>query len=120
MVVAVQDGFINNVVVLTRNHGYRKEIQGTKVPPFIYKKYPLLREAINRRSIVYNQQLEQVERMEAAGEIVVIRPQKPVVVDRIERDIKKLTELMKKDTGVRNSLFFVFDSERVYYESWCN
>jgi hypothetical protein len=29
--------------------------------------------------------------MEAAGEIVVIRPQKPVVVDRIERDIKKLT-----------------------------
>ena len=36
---ARQDGFTNNVVVLTRNHGYRKEIQGTKVPPFIYKKY---------------------------------------------------------------------------------
>lgn len=30
---ARQDGFTNNVVVLTRNHGYRKEIQGTKVPP---------------------------------------------------------------------------------------
>ena len=64
---ARQDGFTNNVVVLTRNHGYRKEIQGTKVPPFIYRKYPLLREAINRRSMVYNRQLEQVERMEAAG-----------------------------------------------------
>lgn len=103
---ARQDGFTNNVVVLTRNHGYRKEIQGTKVPPFIYKKYPLLREAINRRSIVYNQQLEQVERMEAAGEIIVIRPQKPVVVDRIERDIKKLTELYEE--GYRCAEQFVF------------
>lgn len=103
---ARQDGFTNNVVVLTRNHGYRKEIQGTKVPPFIYKKYPLLREAINRRSIVYNQQLEQVERMEAAGEIVVIRPQKPVVVDRIERDIKKLTELYEE--GYRCAEQFAF------------
>ena len=103
---ARQDGFTNNVVVLTRNHGYRKEIQGTKVPPFIYKKYPLLREAINRRSIVYNQQLEQVERMEAAGEIVVIRPQKPVVVDRIERDIKKLTELYEE--GYRCAEHFAF------------
>ena len=68
--------------------------------------YPLLREAINRRSIVYNQQLEQVERMEAAGEIVVIRPQKPVVVDRIERDIKKLTELYEE--GYRCAEHFAF------------
>lgn len=87
---------------------------------FIYKKYPLLREAINRRSIVYNQQLEQVERMEAAGEIVVIRPQKPVVVDRIERDIKKLTELYEEGYRCAEHFAFRFDSERVYYESWCN
>ena len=65
-----------------------------------------MREAINRRSIVYNQQLEQVERMEAAGEIVVIRPQKPVVVDRIERDIKKLTELYEE--GYRCAEHFCF------------
>lgn len=90
------DGFTNNVVVLTRNRGYRKDIQGTKVPPFIYRKYPLLRKAINRRSVVYNAQLELVERMEDEGRITVIRPQRPVVVDRIERDIKKLTELYEE------------------------
>lgn len=93
---ARHDGFTNNVVVLTRNRGYRKEIKGTKVPPFIYKKYPQLREAINRRSVVYNEQLELVERLEAAGEITVIRPQKPLMVDRIERDIKKLTDLYEE------------------------
>ena len=93
---ARRDGYDRNVVVLTRNRGYRKDIQGTKVPPFIYKKYPHLREAINRRSSVYNEQLELVERLEDAGEITVIRPQKPIVVDRIERDINKLTALYEE------------------------
>lgn len=93
---ARQDGFTNNVVVLTRNRGYRKKIQGTKVPPFIYRKYPALRAAINRRSVLYNEQLELVERLEEAGEIMVIRPQRPIVVDRIERDIRKLTALYEE------------------------
>ncbi len=93
---ARQDGYTRNVVVLTRNRGYRKDIQGTKVPPFIYRQYPRLRAAINMRSRVYNEQLDLVERMEDAGEITVIRPQKPVTVDRIERDIRKLTELYEE------------------------
>ena len=29
-------------------------------------------------------------------EITVIRPQKPIVVDRIERDVKKLTDLYEE------------------------
>ena len=56
----------------------------------------MLREAINRRSVVYNEQLELVERMEDAGQITVIRPQRPIVVDRIERDIRKLTDLYEE------------------------
>lgn len=47
-----------------------------------------MREALSRRCAVYNAQLEMVERMEEEGDILVIRPQKPVVVDRIERDIQ--------------------------------
>jgi predicted patatin/cPLA2 family phospholipase len=37
-----------------------------------------------------------VERMEEEGNITVIRPRKPVVVDRIERDIHKLTDLYEE------------------------
>lgn len=103
---ARRDGFTNNVVVLTRNRGYRKKIQGTKVPPFIYRKYPALRAAINRRSVVYNAQLELVERLEEAGEITVIRPQRPVMVDRIERDIRKLTELYEEGYACAAQLEF--------------
>lgn len=103
---ARREGYTNSVVVLTRNRGYRKDIQGTKVPPFIYRKYPHLREAINRRSIVYNEQLEQVEQLEDAGTITVIRPQRPVVVDRIERDIRKLTELYEEGYACAEAFCF--------------
>lgn len=105
---ARQDGFSNNVVVLTRNRGYRKEIKGTKVPPFIYKRYPQLREAINRRSVVYNEQLDLVEQMEEAGEITVIRPRNPIEVNRIERNIRKLTDLYEE--GYRCAEEFEFES----------
>lgn len=96
---AQADGCTRNVVVLTRNYGYRKKIQGTRVPSFIYKKYPLLQQAINQRSVVYNEQLSMVEQQEKAGEVVVIRPEQPMQVDRIERDVNKLTALY--DEGYR-------------------
>lgn len=96
---ALADGCTKAVVVLTRNAGYRKKIQGTRVPSFIYKKYPLLQQAINRRSVVYNKQLDLVEQLEASGQAVVIRPEQPVQVDRIERDVRKLTALY--DEGYR-------------------
>lgn len=93
---AHSEGFTNSLVILTRNYGYRKEIHGTRCPHFIYRKYPRLQQTINRRSIAYNEQLDLVERMEAAGKITVVRPQKPIVVDRIERDTKKLTALYEE------------------------
>lgn len=93
---ARQDGFTRNVVVLTRNRGYRKETKDIHIPSFFYRKYPKVREVLSHRCRVYNEQLELVERMEDEGSIVVIRPQKPVVVDRIERDISKLTALYEE------------------------
>lgn len=93
---AIDEGYRNNVVVLTRNRGYRKESKDIKVPSFIYRKYPKIREALSRRCTVYNEQLALVERLEDEGKVIVIRPQKPVSVDRIERDIKKLTDLYEE------------------------
>ncbi|MBQ7787736.1 MAG: patatin family protein [Alistipes sp.] len=86
-------GFDNNLVVLTRNKGYRKPQKPTAVPPFFYRKYPLLREAIRHRNTLYNEQIDLVERLEDKGELVVIRPQEPIIVDRIERDTRKLLDL---------------------------
>lgn len=86
-------GYNNNVVVLTRNRGYRKPDKTSTIPRFIYHKYPALRKAIAHRNAMYNAQLSMVEQLEDAGELKVIRPIEPVVVDRMERNIDKLNGL---------------------------
>ncbi|WP_302613652.1 patatin family protein, partial [uncultured Phocaeicola sp.] len=88
VVRAMQQGYDRNVVVLTRNRGYRKKEKDIKIPHFIYKKYPRLRVALSRRCQVYNEQLELVEQLEDEGKIRVIRPARRMEVDRIETDIK--------------------------------
>lgn len=90
---AFELGYDKAVVVLTRNRGYRKTDKGVMVPRFIYKEYPRLRVALRNRNILYNEQLELVERLEDEGKILVIRPEKPIVVDRMETSVRKLTDL---------------------------
>lgn len=55
-----------------------------------------MRVVLSRRCSCYNEQLELVERLEEEGKIIVIRPENPVVVDRIEKNIKKLEDLYQE------------------------
>lgn len=87
---AMEMGYEKNVVVLTRNRGYRKNTKSRSLPRFIYSRFPKLREALANRGACYNEQLELVDRLEAEGKIVVIRPEKPVEVDRMEQNADKL------------------------------
>ena len=90
---ANEQGYDKCVVVLTRNRGYRKSDKAVMVPRFIYKEYPRLRVALRNRNKIYNEQLELVERLEEEGKIIVIRPEEPIVVGRMETSVKKLTDL---------------------------
>lgn len=93
---AIDMGHPTNVLVLTRNRGYRNTGKDMKIPRFIYRKYPRLRVALSRRLAAYNAQLEYVERMEDEGRVVCIRPERPMEVDRIEKDIAKLERLYEE------------------------
>ena len=93
---AMSLGYDNNLVVLTRNHGYRKPQKATKIPFFFYRKYPNAKNAIRNRNAMYNNQMELVERMEREGTVEVLRPVKPVEVGRIERNIDKLLALYQE------------------------
>ncbi|MBR6758387.1 MAG: patatin family protein [Bacteroidaceae bacterium] len=104
---ARQQGYDNNVVVLTRNRGYRKSSRSTLVPPFIYRRYPALRKAIAHRNRLYNSQLEMVEQLEDMGKLTVIRPTRPIVVDRMERNIDKLLDLYNQGYEIAASINFV-------------
>ena len=93
---AMSQGFDNNLVVLTRNKGYRKPQKATKVPFFFYRKYPNVKETIRNRNAMYNKQMELVESMEHDGRVEVLRPIKPIQVGRIERNIDKLLALYQE------------------------
>lgn len=93
---AMAVGHSRNVVVLTRNKGWRDESRDRKVPKFIYKNYPRLRVALSRRHVIYNEQFQLIDDLEAAGQIECIRPQRPLEVGRIEKDIDKLERLYEE------------------------
>lgn len=93
---AISQGYEKNVVVLTRNRGYRKAGNDHKVLKFIYSQHPRLRAALSQRIAVYNRQLELVEQLEREGRIICIRPEQPVEVDRIEKDVQKLERLYEE------------------------
>jgi len=93
---SISQGHQLNVVVLTRNRGYRPSGHDIKMPAFIYKEYPRLRVALSHRTEVYTRQLELVERMEDWGDVIAIRPQRPLEVDRVCRDTEKLERLYEE------------------------
>ena len=92
----MEQGHPLNVVVLTRNRGYRSTERDIKTPAFVYRDYPRLRVVLSHRTEVYNRQLDLVERMEDWGEIITIRPQRPLEVDRVCRDPEKLERLYEE------------------------
>ena len=102
---AYEQGCDKCVVVLTRNRGYRKTVKKVCVPNFIYKEYPRLRVALRNRNKLYNEQLELVERLEDEGKIIVIRPEKPIVVGRMETNTKKLTDLYEQGYACAKKIF---------------
>ena len=102
---AYEQGYDKCVVVLTRNKGYRKSTKKVPVPSFIYKQYPRLRVALRNRNKLYNEQLELVERLEDEGKIIVIRPEKPIVVGRMETSVKKLTDLYHQGYACAKKVF---------------
>lgn len=89
-------GHACNVVILTRNKGYRETSKDHKTPKFVYKNYPRLRVALSHRIEAYNRQLELIDRLEEEGSILCIRPERPMDVGRIEKDTAKLERLYEE------------------------
>ena len=98
------EGFDNNLVVLTRNRGYRKSAGNVLVPPLFYCRYPRMREAIKRRNALYNEQISYVEEQEEAGLLTVIRPEHPIEVARMERDTRKRLRLYAEGYALASAL----------------
>lgn len=88
---AMKEGYRKNVVILTRNYGYRKK-KPHKSKAFYaaaFRKYPELLHTLLNRYQTYNRTLELIEKWEKEGRIFVIRPETKTV-SRTETDSKEL------------------------------
>lgn len=101
------DGNKKNIVVLTRNVGYRKsKSRGNWVTRKFYKQYEGLLSAIENRHQKYNETLDYIEEQNGKN-VFIIRPSKPLEVGRVEKNPVKLTNLYQQGYE---------DAENVYHE----
>ena len=94
---SIEDGNEKNVVILTRDHGYRKA--PNKLMPIMRLRYPKYKEflhAMETRHVSYNETIDFLEEQEKEGKVFIIRPEAKVEVGRIEKDKAKLTVLYKQ------------------------
>lgn len=92
---ALAEGAQQLIVVLTQHRGYRKSPTYSlmQVARRLYGDYPYYLEALASRGERYNQQLDHVFELEAAGVAHVVAPSAPVELDLLEEDGSKLLEL---------------------------
>lgn len=94
-------GYDKIIVVLTRVKEYRKKKSNDFLAKIMYRKYPKLIEAMNRKYQVYNDTVERIIDSENKKEIFVIRPSRLVDISRIEKDENKLEEMY--NLGIEDS-----------------
>ncbi len=84
-------GYERNVLILTQPKEYRKKKSSAMwLIRLRYRRYPHLVEAMAKRHEVYNATMDYIEQQEAAGKILVLRPEAPLPVSRVEKDPAKL------------------------------
>ncbi|MDY3919739.1 MAG: patatin family protein [Candidatus Limivivens sp.] len=103
-----------NVVILTRNKGYRKTISKKSIALYqaAFRDYPELARAICLRPYHYNQVMDAIEKWEEEGRIFVVRPMERTV-SRTERDPERLMEFYSHG---RTQMEKSFDAMRNYLE----
>ena len=75
------------MVILTQHAEYdKKESAAMPFIRFLYRKYPALIQAMEVRHLMYNAQRDYVNRQEAAGKALVIRPAEPLPIKRLTKD----------------------------------
>ena len=93
---ALDKGYKKVIVVRTREKAFRKD-EGRKTEMMAKaaygKEYPAFAKALGDSDRFYNQQCEELERLEEQGRLMVIYPSEPVTVGRLEGDMEKLGAL---------------------------
>lgn len=92
-------GYEHNVVILTQPDGYIKE--HNRLMPLMrlgLRKYPQMIEAMDKRHLMYNEEVEYVRQGEREGRCLVIRPQEKLPIGHISHDPEEMQRVY--DIGI--------------------
>ena len=90
-------GYERNIVVLTREDGFRKTSEhGMWLIKPLLRKWPKVIEALKKRPAHYNMQLQQVCEKERKGTAFVFRPLKPLNVSRTTHDAAEMNRVYQQ------------------------
>lgn len=94
---AVTDGNRKNVVVMTKEVGYRRE--PFRMLPLIrakYQSYPKVYELMENRHIAYNRTLDYLRAQAEGGKVFLLQPKRKSDVGRVEKNRDKLLALYQE------------------------
>ncbi len=89
-------GYEKNVVVLTREKGYRKQAGSAFPPKLCYSAYPRFRDALIGRHEAYNRALDEIDSLKQTGSVFVIQPDTPLRVKRLEKNVNRMNEAYER------------------------
>ena len=106
-------GYERNVVILTQPDGYVKE--HNPLMPLMrvaLRKYPRMIEAMDKRHLMYNEEVEYVRQAEREGRCLVIRPQEKLPIGHFSHDPEEMQRVY--DIGTKTGKKYLEVLKRFY------
>lgn len=114
---AQQEGFARIVIITTREKGFRKQLPGQRMIDLyddFYGDKPLFLAAMLTQEVRYNALMDEIDALEAAGRVFVLRPAQPIGIGRFEGDTEKLLDLYNRG---RREMRAALPALRAYLEA---
>lgn len=114
---AQTEGFAKIVIITTRHKGFRKTMPGQRMINLyddFYGDKTLFLATLLTQEVRYNALMDQIDALEAAGKLFVLRPSQPIEIGRFEKNTERLLDLYNRG---RREMRDQLDALRTYLEA---
>lgn len=114
---AQTEGFVKIVIITTRHKGFRKTMPGQRMINLyddFYGDKTLFLATLLTQEVRYNALMDQIDALEAAGQLFVLRPSQPIEIGRFEKNTERLLDLYNQG---RREMRDQLDALRAYLEA---
>ena len=114
---AQAEGFAKIVIITTRHKGFRKTMPGQRMINLyddFYGDKTLFLATLLTQEVLYNSLMDQIDALEEAGKIFVLRPAQPIEIGRFEKNTERLLDLYNRG---RREMREQLDALQTYLEA---